>query len=122
MYIIYIKEFTTRWAGSREHPIINIKHTQWGHLMHMENIFSTASLTNGMYDNPYQANAKSCKMQNSKARPKFFHQKAAQRVNTRQVIIMVVARALVLSHILFSCFTGPIKNIVLHSEHRFPIV
>lgn len=32
-------------------------------------------------------------------------------------IIMPVARALVLSHILLSCFNGPVKNIVLKTIH-----
>lgn len=34
-------------------------------------------------------------------------------------IIIVVARALVLSHILFNCFTGPIRNMVLYNRSAF---
>lgn len=30
--------------------------------------------------------------------------------------MIVVASALVLSHILFSCFTGPIRNMVLYNR------
>lgn len=84
--------------------------------------FRMASLTQGMYDRLYQVNDKTCKMTNSRARPKFFHQKAAQRVNTKHVIIIVVASALVLSHILFSCFSGPIRNMVLQRAQMFPKV
>lgn len=95
----------------------------WGlHFTHIVIIFRMASLIKGIYDKPYQANARTCKMQNNKARPKFTHQKAAQRVNTRHVNMIVVARALVLSHILFSCLTGPIRNMVLQSEQMFPKV
>lgn len=87
-----------------------------------EKHFFTASLANGMKERLYQVIARNCRIQKIKARPLFFHQKAAHRVNPRHSSITIVAIKRVGSNILFSCFIGPIRNKVLATDVRFPRV
>ena len=72
-----------------------------------------ASLAYGMYEILYQVMAQNWITTNINANTFFFHQNAEQSVRKNATNMMIVASTLVLANMFFSCFIGPIRNIVL---------
>jgi len=81
-----------------------------------------ASLAYGMYEILYQVMAQNWITTNINANTFFFHQNAEQSVRKNATNMMIVASTLVLANMFFSCFIGPIRNIVLPSDMKFPTV
>jgi len=92
------------------------------HDKHEENSRFTAFLANGMYERQYQVMAKYCIMQKRSAKPLFFHQKAAHRVNANDKIMTIVAIKRFSLNIFFNCFKGPSRKHVLANEIMLPKV
>lgn len=73
----------------------------------------TVSCAYGIYDIEYQIPAKNCRVQNMSANNAFFHLSTAISVSIMKAKTKTVERIRFSWNILFSCFHGPIKNIVL---------
>ena len=66
-----------------------------------------------MYEILYQVMAQNWITTNINANTFFFHQNAEQSVRKNATNMIIVASTLVLANMFFSCFIGPIRNIVL---------
>lgn len=89
---------------------------------HTAKHFFTASLANGMKERLYHVKAKDCKMQKMSASTFFFHQKAEHKVSAKHNSTRIVAIRRVGSNMRFSCFTGPMRKMVLPIDAMLPMV